>query len=179
MKWSLSISNFLEEISSISHSILFLYFFALITDEVFLVSFCYSLELCIRMGISFLSSFVFPIFLKRSLVFAILFFLLVLCTVHWRRPYCLSLLFFETLHLVVYTFPFLPCFLLLFFLQLFIKPPQITTLPSCFSFSLGWFCLLPSIQCHGPRSIVLQVLCLSDLIPWICHFHCIIIRDLI
>ena len=30
MKWSLGISNFLEEISSLSHSIVFLYFFALI-----------------------------------------------------------------------------------------------------------------------------------------------------
>ena len=35
MKWFLSISNFLEEISSLSHSIVFLYFFALITEEAF------------------------------------------------------------------------------------------------------------------------------------------------
>ena len=33
MKCSLDISNFLEEISSLSHSIIFLYFFALITEE--------------------------------------------------------------------------------------------------------------------------------------------------
>ena len=33
MKSSLGISNFLEEISSLSHSIVFLYFFALITEE--------------------------------------------------------------------------------------------------------------------------------------------------
>ena len=33
MKCSLGISNFLEEISSLSHSVLFLYFFALITEE--------------------------------------------------------------------------------------------------------------------------------------------------
>ena len=33
MKYSLGISNFLEEISSLSHSIVFLYFFALITEE--------------------------------------------------------------------------------------------------------------------------------------------------
>ena len=33
MKYSLGISNFLEEISSLSHSVLFLYFFALITKE--------------------------------------------------------------------------------------------------------------------------------------------------
>ena len=40
--------NFLEEISSLSHSIIFLYFFALITEEGFLISPCYSLEICIR-----------------------------------------------------------------------------------------------------------------------------------
>ena len=42
---SLGISNFLDEISSLSHSVVFFYFFALITEEGFLVSPCYSLEL--------------------------------------------------------------------------------------------------------------------------------------
>ena len=41
MKCSLGISNFLEEISSLSHSVVFLYFFALIAEEVFLISPCY------------------------------------------------------------------------------------------------------------------------------------------
>ena len=59
MKCSLGISNILEEISSLSHSIVFLYFFALITEEGFLISPCCSLELCIQMGISFLFSFAF------------------------------------------------------------------------------------------------------------------------
>ena len=54
MKCSLGISNFLEEISSLSHSVVFLYFLALITEEGFLISPCYSLELCIPMGVSFL-----------------------------------------------------------------------------------------------------------------------------
>ena len=36
IKCSLGISNFIEEISSLSHSIVFLYFFALITEEGFL-----------------------------------------------------------------------------------------------------------------------------------------------
>ena len=58
MKYFLGISNFLEEISSLSHSIVFLYF-ALITEEVFLISPCYSLELCIHMDISFLFFFAF------------------------------------------------------------------------------------------------------------------------
>ena len=56
MKCSLGITNFLEEISSLSHSIVFL---SLITEEGFLLSPCYSLELCIQMGISFLFSFAF------------------------------------------------------------------------------------------------------------------------
>ena len=45
---SLGISNFLEEISSLSHSVLFLCFFALIAGEGFLISPCCSLELCIH-----------------------------------------------------------------------------------------------------------------------------------
>jgi len=37
---------------------------------------------------------------------------------------CLTLLFFATLHSDVYIFPFLLCFSLLFFSQLFVRPPQ-------------------------------------------------------
>ena len=59
MKSSLGISNFLAEISGLSYSIVFLYFFVLIAEEGFLISPCYSLELCIQMGISFLFSFAF------------------------------------------------------------------------------------------------------------------------
>ena len=53
---SFGISNFFEEISSLSHSIVFLYFF---TEEGFLISPCYSLKLCIQVGISFLSPLLF------------------------------------------------------------------------------------------------------------------------
>ena len=59
MKCSLDISNFLEEIASLSLSVVFLYFFALISEEGFLFFSCYSLELCIQMLISFLFSFAF------------------------------------------------------------------------------------------------------------------------
>ena len=41
VKCSLDISNLLEELSSLSHSIVFLYFFALISEEGFLFSPCY------------------------------------------------------------------------------------------------------------------------------------------
>ena len=62
MKCSLGIFNFLEEISSLSHSIVFFYFFGLITEEGFLISPCYSLDLCIQMAKSFLFSFAFGFF---------------------------------------------------------------------------------------------------------------------
>jgi len=58
----IGISNFLEEISSLPHSIVFLYFFALITEEGFLISPCSSLKLRIQMRIS-------PFLLYLSLLF--------------------------------------------------------------------------------------------------------------
>ena len=56
---TLGISHFLEEISNLSHSIVFRYFFALVTEEGFFVSPCYSLKLSIQMAVSFLFSFAF------------------------------------------------------------------------------------------------------------------------
>ena len=111
---SFGISNFLEEISSLSHSNIFLYYSALITEEVFLISPCY-LELSIQMGISFLFSFAFTF--SSS--------------------------------------------------QLLVRPPQTTVLLFCSTFSWGWCWSLSPIRCHEPPCIVLQALCLSDLISWI------------
>ena len=54
---------------------------------------------------------------------------LFLCTDHWGRLSYLSLLFFGPLHWSGYIFHFLLCLLLLFS-QLFVRPPQITFLPS-------------------------------------------------
>ena len=88
MKYSLVIPHFLKEISSLFHSVVFLYFFALITEEGFVIITCYSLELCIPMG--------------------------------------------------RYNFPFLLCFSLLFFSQLFVRLPQTTILPFGISFPWGW-----------------------------------------
>ena len=98
MKCSLGISNFLEEISSLSHSVVFLYFFELIAEEGFLISPCY------------------------SLLFS----------------------------------PFLLCFSLLFFSQLFVRLTAI--LLFCISFSWGWSWSLSPAQCHEPLSIVRQAL---------------------
>ena len=71
MKCCLGISNFLEEISSLSHSVVFLHFFALIAEEGFLISSCCSLELCITYWI-FLCLFILFILLCLWWSFCIL-----------------------------------------------------------------------------------------------------------
>ena len=55
--WNIPLASliFLKKIT-LSHSIVFPYFFALISEEGFLISACYSLELLIQMDISFLFS---------------------------------------------------------------------------------------------------------------------------
>ena len=68
MKSSLGVSDFLEEISSLSHSIVFLYFFALFTEEDFLISPCYSLELCIKWEYISFSPFLFASLLSQLFV---------------------------------------------------------------------------------------------------------------
>ena len=92
---------------------------------------------------------------------------LFLCTDHWWRLSYLSLLVFVTLHSDAYIFPFLICFLLLFFSQLFVRPPWTAILLFWISFSWGWSWSLPPVQCHE-TSIHSSSGTLSDLIPWIC-----------
>ena len=62
MKCSLGISNILEEISSLSQSIVFLYFFALITEEGFLISLFF--------GTLHSDGYIFPFVLCLSLLFS-------------------------------------------------------------------------------------------------------------
>ena len=50
----------------------------------------------------------------------------------------LFLLFFGGLYSDAYIFPFLLCFSLLFFSQLFVRPPQTAILLFCISFPWGW-----------------------------------------
>ena len=109
------------------------------------------------------------IFLKRSLVFLILLFsfFFFFNIDHWERLSYLSLLFFGTLNSYGYIFSFLLCLLLLFFSQIFIRPPQTIILPFCISSSWAWFWSPPPVQCYEPPSIVLQALYLPDRIPWI------------
>ena len=90
----------------------------------------------------------------------------------------LSLLFFGTLHSDRYIFPFLLCFLLLFYSLLFVRPPQTAVLLFCISFSWGWSWSLPPVQCQETsliRHSVYQIWSLKS----ISHFDCIIVRDLI
>ena len=107
------------------------------------------------------------IFLKRSLVFPILLFSSVSLQWSLRKTSYLSLLFFGTLHSNGNIFPFLLCFSLIFFSQLFVRPPQTVILLFCISFPWGWSWSLSPVQCHEPLSIVHQALCLSDLVPYI------------
>ena len=108
------------------------------------------------------------IFLRKSLVFPFILFSLFFLNCSLRRLSYLSLLFFGNMHSSGYIFPFLSCLVLLFYSQLFVRPPQTTMLPFCISFSWGWSWSLPHVQCHEPLSIVFQTLYLSDQIPWIC-----------
>jgi len=106
------------------------------------------------------------IFLKRSLIFPFYFFFL---SLHWSlsKAFFLSLLFFETLHSNVHSFPFLLCLSLFFFSHLFVRPPQTIILPFGISFCCRLFWSPPPVQFYKTPSIVLQALCLSDLIRWI------------
>ena len=65
----------------------------------------------------------------------------------------------------VYILPFLLCFSLLFFSQLFLRPSQTTILLFCISFPWRWSLSLSPIPCHEPQFIVQQALYLSDLGP--------------
>ena len=74
------------------------------------------------------------IFLKRSLVFAILLFSSI--SLHWslRKAFLSLLAILWNLHSDAYVFPFLLCFSLLFFSQLFVGPPQTASLLFAFLF---------------------------------------------
>ena len=120
------------------------------------ISVLYYAHLCMKHSLETL------IFLMRSLGFPIL--LLFSISLHWSlRNALLSPLaiLWNSVFRWVY-FPFLFCLSLLFFFQLFVRTPRTTFLHFFF---LGMVLIMPPVQCHKPL-IVLQVLYLSDLIPW-------------
>ena len=105
------------------------------------------------------------IFLKKSLVFPILLFSSI--SLHWplRKAFLslLAILWNSAFRCVYLSFSL--CFLLLFFSQLFVRPPQTAILLFCTSFPWGWSWSLSPVQYQEPPSIVYQALCLSDLVP--------------
>ena len=111
MKCSHDISNFLEEISSLSHSSISLHW-------------------------SLRKAFLFPLAILWNSAFK------------WIYLSFCHLLFASLLFRALYE-------------------DSDSVLLFCISFSWRWSWSLPSVQCHEPASIVLQALCLSDLIPWI------------
>jgi len=105
------------------------------------------------------------IFLKRSLVFPILFFPRFLCIDYWGKLFYLSLLF-GTLHSNVYIFPFSFAFSFSSFLG-YCKASSDNHVVFLHLFFLGLFLITASCTISQPLSIILQALCLSHLIPWI------------
>ena len=105
------------------------------------------------------------IFLKRPLVFPVLLFSSI--SFHWslRKAY-LFLLFFETLHSDEYIFPFLLCFLLIFFSHIW-KASSGNHFTFLYFFFLGMVLITASCTMYEPPSIFLQAVSLADLIPWI------------
>ena len=108
------------------------------------------------------------IFLKRSLVFPILLFSSI--SLHWslRKAFSslLDILWNSAFKWVYLSFS--PLSFSSLSSQICVRSPQTTILHFCMSFSWGWSWSLPPVQCDKPPFIVLQALCLSKLIPWIC-----------
>ena len=108
---------------------------------------------------------VFLIFLKRSLVFPVLFFSSI--SLHWKPEEgflispCYSLeICIQMLISLLFSF----AFCIFFFSQLFVRPPQTTTLPFCISW--GWSWSLPPCT-TSQTSVHTSSGTLSGLIPWI------------
>ena len=112
-------------------------------------------------------SMVSPTFLKRSLVLPVLIFSSISFHCSHKKAF-LSL--FASLWNSPFSWEYLsisPLRLLLFFSQLFLRPPQTKIFPSCISFSLGWFWSLVLVEGYKLLVIVLQTLYLPSIIPWI------------
>jgi len=125
--------------------------------------------------------FVSLVFLKRSLVFQIILFSSI--SLHWslRMAFLsfLAILWNSAFRWIYFSFSPLPLTSLL--LSAICKPSSDNYFALLHFFFLDWsWSLPPPIQWNWVLCIVLQALCLSDLIPWIyLSFHCINIRDLI
>ena len=108
-----------------------------------------------------------PIFLKRSLVFPILFFSCISLHLSQRKAFfsLLAILWNSTFRWVYLSFSPLP---LASFLFAAICKASSDSHFAFLHFFFSWGCswLLPPVECHKPPSTVLQALCVSDPVPW-------------
>jgi len=104
------------------------------------------------------------IFLMRSIVFPILLFISLDCSLRKAFLSLLPIIWNSAFRWVYLSFLF--CFLLLFFSQLFVRPPQTTILPFLNFFFLGMVLITTSCTMLW-TSIRSSSGTLSDLIPWI------------
>ena len=149
--------------------VFFVYFYLFLPPLLNIFCFCYvhtvsvlyCTHLCMKCSLG-ISNFLEEI--SKSVPFCC--FPLFLCIDCWGRLSCLSLLFFGTLHSNGYIFPFLLCLSLL--CTAICKASSDNHFAFFHCFLWGCSCSLPPVQCHESPSIVLQALCLSDLILWIC-----------
>ena len=108
-----------------------------------------------------------PIFSKRSLVFPILLLSSIFLHCSLKKVF---LSFLDILWNSAFSWAYLSLSPLPFHSLLFspiCKGSSDNNFAFLHFFSLGLFHSLPPIQCYKPPSIVLQALCLQDLIPWI------------
>ena len=143
---------------------------------VYTISVIYCTHLCMK------CSLVSLIFLKRSPVFPILLFPSI--SLHWslRKDFLslLTILWNSAFKWVYLSFSPLPFALLRFFSQIFVRPHQTNIFFFfCIYFSWEWSWSLPLVQCYILPSIVFRHSVYQIILESICHFHCIIVRDLI
>ena len=119
------------------------------------------------------------IFLKRSLVFPILLFSSI--SLHWslKKTFLslLAVLWNSAFRWIYISFSPLPFTSLLF--SAMCMASSDCHFAFLHFFFWGWFWSLPPVQCYEPPSIVLQTLFQIESLESICHFHCIIVRDLV
>ena len=111
--------------------------------------------------------FVYLIFLKRSQVFPILLFSSI--SLHWSlRKAFLSLLGILGNSAVKWIYlSFSPLLFASLLSSALCKSPSDSHFFLFCIFPWGWSWSLSPVQCHEPLFIILQALCLSDLIPWL------------
>ena len=107
------------------------------------------------------------IFLKRSLVYPITLLSYISLHCSLKKPFLPFLVILWNSAFKCVYLSFCPLLFASLLFTAICQTPQTKILPFCISLSWGWSWSLSLIQRQEPPSIVLQVLCPSDLIPWI------------